>query len=410
MKVLIVGAGIGGLTAAIALAERGIDAEIFERADALRELGVGINTLPHAIRELARLGLLDALDRNAIRTGELIYKTANGQDILRQPRGTDAGLDYPQFSIHRGRLQKLLVDAAMLRGQNVRLGHRLESFTQDENGVTALFQTPGGLVERSGDVLIGADGIHSTLRRAWHGDEGPPAWNGVEMWRGAAWWPSFLTGRSMIIAGGMSAKLVLYPIMEGGAERPGECLTNWVVCARTGEPGNPPPSREDWSRKADANEALRHLDGIIHVPEIDVPALIAATEEIYVYPMCDRDPLDSWTDRRVTLLGDAAHPMYPVGSNGASQAILDAVCLADALASHPPQEALAAYEAERRPATASIVLANRQGGPERVIDLVEQRAPDGFDDLDDVASRAEIEALVGEYQKMAGFTAAQVNA
>ncbi|MEM6358364.1 MAG: FAD-dependent monooxygenase, partial [Pseudomonadota bacterium] len=231
------------------------------------------------------------------------------------------------------------------------------------------------------------------------GREEPPRWNGVLMWRGAGWAPSFLTGSSMIIAGGMRAKLVLYPIHADPA-RPGERLTNWVICASKGEPGDPLPVDQDWQAPATAEEALAEAEGL-HVDEIDLEALVRASPAIHLYPMCDREPLARWAapGGRVTLLGDAAHPMYPVGSNGASQAVLDAVALAGALSAEGPG-GVASYEAERRPATADIVRANRKGGPEQVIDLVESRAPEGFADLDAVATEAELKAIVGSYNRM----------
>ena len=404
MRVLIAGGGIGGLTLALALHARGIEARIFEQSREIRELGVGINTLPHAIRELASLGLLDALDGVGLRTEELIYKTATGQEILRQPRGTAAGHDMPQFSIHRGKLQAVLRDAVRRRlgPQAISTGHRLTGFTQRQNEVSARFDTADGARVERGAVLIGADGIHSTVRRHFHPEEGAPDWNGILMWRGAAWTTPFLSGRSMIIAGGMKAKLVLYPIFND-PKRPGETLMNWVICARLGDGSAPLPTREDWSKPGTLEDVMPHVEGVIHIPEVDIPALIRATPEFYVYPMCDREPLERWTHGNVTLLGDAAHPMYPVGSNGASQAVLDAVALARLLAERPAEAALAEYDALRRPVTSEIVRANRQGGPERVIDLVEERAPNGFDDLDNVANPQELRAIVGDYQRMAGF-------
>ncbi len=417
MHVIIAGGGVGGLTAALALKQKNIEAHVFEQSRNVREPGVGINTLPHAIRELADLGLLEALDRTAIRTHELIYKNSHGQEILRQLRGLDAGYDYPQFSIHRGKLQKTILDHAIaeLGSDHVISGMKLTGFEQDDHKVSATFEDrqSGKKTIVEGDVLIGADGIHSTVRAHYYPDEGPPSWNGVVMWRGAAWWPPFLTGRSMVIAGGMSAKLVLYPIFNDPDEHPGETLMNWVVAAKVGDSTSPLPMREDWSKPATLDEVLPHARGFT-VTEVDLEALIRATPEFFVYPMCDRDPLEQWTDRRVTLLGDAAHPMYPVGSNGASQAVLDARALADHLAAAmtsggDPREALAAYDEDRRPATAAIVVANRSGGPEGVIDLIEERAPDGFDDINDIATPDELRAIVGEYHQMAGYAKDQVN-
>jgi 2-polyprenyl-6-methoxyphenol hydroxylase-like FAD-dependent oxidoreductase len=411
MKAIIVGGGIGGLVTALMLYERGIACEVYEQADAISELGVGINTLPHAIAELARLGLLDKLDAVAIRTYELFYLNRFGQEIWREPRGLDAGYEVPQFSIHRGRLQGVIRDAVTERlgGDPVRTGCRLGSFRQDEGGVTAwFFDRAGSHVATSrADVLIGADGIHSTVRSALVPGEGPPCWNGLMLWRGATEWPAFLTGRSMIVAGGLSAKMVVYPIAEGSAAD--RKLTNWAVVARVGE-GGAPPRKEDWSRPGRSEELMPHVERF-SIPHVDVKALIAATPEFWEYPMCDRDPLPRWSHGRVTLLGDAAHPMYPVGSNGASQAILDARCLADALvgAEHP-MAALHAYEAERLPKTAEIVRANRKGGPEGVIDAVEARAPEGFSDIEAVLPHAEREAIVRGYAQKAGFAKEQVKA
>jgi len=413
MRVIIAGGGIGGLTAALALHQRGIEAHVFEQSRSVRELGVGINTLPHAIKELAGLNLLAALDETAIRTHELIYKNSHGQEILRQLRGLDAGYDYPQFSIHRGKLQKTILDhaVAVLGAGKIHAGHRLIRFSQDDDGVRAVFEDrqTGDEHTVAGDVLVGADGIHSTVRAHYHPDEGPPSWNGAIMWRGATWWEPFLTGRSMVIAGGMSAKLVLYPIFNDPLDYPGKTLMNWVVAAKVGDAAAPLPVREDWSKPAALEDVLPHARTFT-VTELDLEALIRATPEFFVYPMCDRDPLEQWTDGRVTLLGDAAHPMYPVGSNGASQAVLDARSLADHLAAREdPRDALRAYDEERRPATAAIVVANRSGGPEGVIDLVEDRAPDGFDDINQVATPDELRAIVGDYHQMAGYAKDQVN-
>ncbi len=333
-----------------------------------------------------------------------------GQEIWREPRGTDAGFEYPQFSIHRGRLQNVIYQAvrARLGESRIHTGHRLGSYKQDEGGVTAYFFGRDGSHRTTvrGDILIGADGIHSLVRETLYPNEGPARWNGSMLWRGAIDWPKFLTGRSMVIAGGMAAKLVVYPIGEGAREdRP---LTNWAVLVKVGE-GGAPPRKEDWSRPGRFEDLMPHVQRF-RIPFVDAKALIETTPEFWEYPMCDRDPLPRWSHARVTLLGDAAHPMYPVGSNGASQAILDARCLADRLleAEHPCQ-ALWAYERERLPMTAQIVQSNRSGGPEGVIDAVEVRAPDGFDQIDSVLSYEERKAIVRGYAAKAGFAKEQVN-
>jgi len=411
MKVIIAGGGVGGLVTALMLQARGIDCEIFEQADGIRELGVGINTLPHAIKELADLGLLDRLDAVAIRTYELFYTNRFGQEIWREPRGLDAGYDVPQFSIHRGRLQTVIYQAvrARLGESRIRLNCRLGSFTQDDGGVTAYFFDRTGAHRHTarGDVLIGADGIHSVVRDKLFPNEGPPRWNGLMLWRGAIDWPAFLTGRSMIVAGGLAAKLVIYPIAEGS--RPDKRLTNWAVVGRVGDPSMPIPQKQDWSRPGRFEDLMPHVQRF-RIPYVDARGLIEATNEFWEYPMCDRDPLPRWSHGRVTLLGDAAHPMYPVGSNGASQAILDARCLADRLkdADHPVH-ALWSYEQTRLPMTAEIVQMNRRGGPEGVIDAVEARAPEGFSNIDDVLSFEQRKAIVRGYASAAGFAREQVN-
>ncbi len=411
MKAIIIGGGIGGLTAALMLHARGIDCEVYEQSDAVRELGVGINTLPHAIKELKDLGLLERLDDVAIRTYELFYLNRFGQEIWREPRGTDAGYEVPQFSIHRGRLQAVIYQAvrARLGESRIHTGHRLGAVAQDDGGISAYFFDRHGAHRATarGDVLVGADGINSRVREILYPGEGSARWNGIMLWRGALDWPAFLTGRSMIVAGGMAAKCVVYPIAEGS--RADRRLTNWAIAAKIGDEATPMPHKEDWSRPGRMEELNRHLQ-LFRIPFVDVRRLIEATPEFWEYPMCDRDPLPRWSHGRVTLLGDAAHPMYPVGSNGASQAILDARCLADRLVSaEHPYQALWAYEQERLPMTAQLIRMNRKGGPEGVIDAVEALAPEGFNDIDQVLTYEERMAIVRGYASTAGFTREQVN-
>ncbi len=404
LKAVIVGAGIGGLATALTCHRRGIECQVYEQSGAVRELGVGINILPHAVRELRDLGLLDDLDRVGVRTYELFYFNRLGQEVWHELRGMDAGLDVPQFSIHRGHLQGVLYNAVKERlGEDaVRTDRRLVRFESHAGRVVAVFEDRSGHeVERAeGDLLIGADGIRSTVRAAFNPKEGGPIWNGAVLWRGTRDWPSFLTGRSMLIAGGLQAKVVVYPI--GPGETPATRLTNWAVIGV-------PESRSDrwlgdWSRPGSWQE-LRPFVEPFRVGQVDVRAMTGGSPVFYEYPLCDRDPLPRWSHGRVTLLGDAAHPMYPVGSNGASQAIIDARCLADRVAELGPEAGLAAYEGERRPATAAIVESNRSGGPEGVIDAVEALAPDGFEDVEAVLPRAERERIVRGYAKASGFAA-----
>jgi len=413
MKIVIAGGGIGGLAAALALHERGIDAEVYEQARELRELGVGINMLPHAVKEFASLGLLPALDAAGIRTRELVYANRLGQIVWQELRGLDAGYAAPQFSVHRGKLHGVLLRAVLERlgAARVHTDCRLMDFQDRAGQVVATFDRRDARerIAVAGDALIGADGIHSTVRSLLCPHEGPPAWNGLMLWRGATEWPVYADGRTMVIAGGNAAKFVVYPI-HADPSKPETRLTNWAVMARIGDSASPPPRHEDWSRPGEREEALLFVRDKFRLGFVDPVSLIEATDTFYEYPCCDRDPLPRWSFGRVTLLGDAAHPMYPVGSNGASQAILDARALARHLASAPSVPvALAAYDTERRPPTAEIVLTNRKGGPEGVIDVVEARAPDGFADIETVASYTEREAIVRGYASMAGYARDQVN-
>lgn len=406
MKALIAGGGIGGLTTALFLHRCGIEVAIFERSEQIRELGVGINMLPHAVEVLAELGLLPDLDAAGLRTRELVYANRLGQVVWQELRGVDAGYDYPQISIHRGKLLGLIHKAVVERlgGKAIRTGCRVDGFKQSDGGVTVEFSDrKGARASASGDILIGADGIHSAVRAQLYPDEGPPIWSGIMLWRGCTRWPVWRDGRTMAISGGNFAKFVFYPIgvdPNGNGTR----LTNWAVMAKTGETGGSPLRPEDWSRPGVFAEVLPFVRDRFQLDFVDPAAIIEASVGFYEYPNCDRDPLPQWSFGRVTLLGDAAHPMYPVGSNGASQAILDAKCLAGHLASAGSVEAaLAAYDAERRPVAEKIVFSNRQGGPERVIDMVEARAPDGFDDIEKVASHDERQAVVRGYASLAGF-------
>jgi 2-polyprenyl-6-methoxyphenol hydroxylase-like FAD-dependent oxidoreductase len=412
MKLLIVGGGIGGLATALSLHRAGIDVDIYEQAQELRELGVGINVLPHAVKELTALGLLPALDTAGIRTREMIYANRLGQVVWRELRGTDAGYEVPQLSIHRGKLLGVLFNAVLNRlgPSHLHTDRRLVDLVEHDGHVTAMFESrlSGKRYEAVGDGLIGADGIHSRVRSIFYPNEGPPRWSGMLLWRGATSWPVYADGRTMVIAGGNAAKFVFYPI-HLDPSRPAVRLTNWAVMARIGD-GTEPPYREDWNRTGRLQEALCFVQDRFRLGFVEPAEIMEAAGTFYEYPNCDRDPLPGWSFGRATLLGDAAHPMYPVGSNGASQAILDAAALARHLASSSQlEEAFSAYDEERRPATAHIVRTNRRGGPEGVIDLVEARAPDGFDDLEAVASFAEREVIVRGYAAMAGYSSERVN-
>jgi 5-methylphenazine-1-carboxylate 1-monooxygenase len=354
---VVIGAGIGGLATALSLHEIGATVEVFESVRELRSLGVGINLLPHAVRELDALGLLDELGARSVAPSQLVYCTRRGQEIWREPRGLAAGYPWPQLSIHRGVLQEILLQALIDRvgTEALHLGQALVRIEQVGDRPRAVFED--GRVDA--DLVIAADGIHSVARAQRFSQEGPPLWNGSLLWRGVAEIDPVLDGRSMIWAGHPEQKFVGYPIADlpGGRQ-----LFNFIAELR--RPESDLATREDWNRKGSLEDFLPSFEDW-DFDWLNVPAIVRSASETFVFPMVDRDPLPRWTFGATTLLGDAAHPMYPIGSNGASQAILDARVLAGCLRRDPdsPRDALDRYESVRRPATAAIVQANAASGP-----------------------------------------------
>ena len=405
MRVLIAGGGIGGLTAALSLHQAGIDAVVFESTPELRELGVGINLLPHAVRELSALGVQPALASTAIETRELAYYTAYGRPIWREPRGLDAGYRWPQYSIHRGRLLMSLARAVQVRlgASAIRTGHRLTHVEQDDDGVTAHFVDPATgapVASMRGDALIGADGIHSKTRAALYPEEGPPRFSGITMWRGITEQAPFLDGRTMIVAGNWHIRAVVYPISREAAAR-GRSLINWVAEIR--DETKTDWHWDDWHRKGEKDDFVPAFRDW-RFDWLDVPRLFRESERVFEFPMADRDPVPRWSFGRVTLLGDAAHPMYPSGSNGAAQAILDARALTHALRTQPKvPDALRAYEAERLEPTAEIVRLNREFAAEHVLRLVDERCPPDCENISDYVSLEEMEDVSRRYKRVAGF-------
>lgn len=407
---MIVGGGIGGLVTALKLHRAGISVKVFESVETIKPLGVGINLLPHSVRVLTELGLAEELEQTGLPTAELMYVNKFGQKIWQEDRGINAGYKWPQYSIHRGRFQMLLLKAVknQLGEAAVLTGHHLTSFENEEDSVAAHFEnkkTGESLGTYRADILIAADGIHSVVRKFFYPNEGLPKYSGRILWRGITEATPYLTGRSMIMAGYQDQKFVAYPICPDTAAQ-GSSLVNWIAELNV----ETMPDRADWNKEIDKEKfapAFKNWDfGWLNVPKI-----IEEAEAVYEFPMVDRDPLPQWTFGRITLLGDAAHPMYPIGSNGASQAILDADALGQVIAEQQDAEsALKAYEALRREATANIVLTNRQNGPEVVMQIVEERAPNGFANLGDIISDTELEEIAVRYKKIAGFDRKSLNA
>ena len=410
MRIIIAGAGIGGLITALSLEAAGFrDIVIAERSREIRGLGVGLNLLPHAVRELTELGVADRIAELGVEPGTLAYYKRFGQEIWSEPRGRAAGYDWPQLSVHRGRLQIALRDVVEERlGDVVLLGHRLvgveEGSGDPEAPIRAEFALADGSRTRlTGDLLIAADGIHSAARALRYPDQGEPIWSGLTLWRGTAVIDPFLDGRTMVMVGDAEQKFVAYPL---SAPQPdGRMRVNFIAERRVG--GSPDA---DWNRQVDREPIARLFDGWSY-DWLDIPAAIRAADELLEYPMVDRDAIPRWTFGRMTLVGDAAHAMYPNGSNGGSQATLDARTLAFHLATAASvQDALAAYEADRRPATARLLELTRQTGPERVMQLARERAPEGFARIEDVIGREELDGIAAEYKRAAGFDPAQLQA
>ena len=403
-EIIIVGAGIGGLTLGLALHQAGIACRIYESVPDVKAIGVGINLLPHATKELAALGLEDALARVAVKTRDATFFNRFGQLIYQEPLGRAAGYEHPQFSIHRGDLQMILLEEFRSRtgGDRIVTNSHCVGVAQDEAGVTVTFSDgPGGKNRFAvrGRVAIACDGINSAVRKQFFPGEGEPRYSGVNMWRGVTRWKPMLSGASMVRAGWLShGKMVIYPIRD--ADTDGLQLINWVAEIET-----PNYRKRDWNRAGSIEDFIGAFADW-HFDWLDVPAFIRAADLVLEFPMVDQDPLPRWSFGRVTLLGDAAHPMVPRGSNGAGQAILDVRALTTALRENAdPVTAFAAYEAQRLEATTRVVLTNRTNPPDAILREVYERTRDRpFAAIGDVISHEELVALSEGYKRIAGYS------
>lgn len=406
MTILIAGAGIAGLSLGLTLHQIGVPFRIYESVRSLQPLGVGINLQPNAVRELVEMGLGDMLDDVGLRTRDYGFYSKTGREIWTEPRGLEAGYNWPQYSVHRGKLQMALADALIARAgadcivtDAAAVGYRVEP-----DGAVLVLKDG---TEVSGTLLVGADGIHSALRAQMYPNEGPPVWNGAILWRGTTQGTPFLSGASMILGGHDTQRIVCYPITPPDPET-GLATLNWIA-ERKVDPSQG-WRREDWNRSADISEFLPFFEDW-NFDWLDVPAMIRGAEKVYEYPMVDRDPVDNWTDGPVTLIGDAAHPTYPVGSNGASQAIVDGRVLgAKLVALGVTASALKAYENDVRPQTTKVANANRGAGPIAVLQTVEDRSGGVFDHIEDVMSHQELADHAAAYKRIAGFDIEALNA
>ncbi len=401
-RIAVVGGGIAGLSFALHLHQRGLACDVYESVPEVRELGVGITLLPHAMRELAALGLQPALEAVGIENLESVFFNRFGQFIYREPRGRHAGYAVPEVGIHRGKLHRILYDAAVQRlGQErVHTGYRCTQVTQDEAGATVYFNDAQGTPHEpvQADIVVACDGVHSAVRRQFYPEE-KLAFAGINTWRGVTRHKPILTGKSYLRVGSIkTGKMVIYPIVDN-VDAQGHQLINWMA-----EIERPGEAMNDWNRGGRVDDFI----GIFQdwtFDWLDVPALIRNADQVLEYPMVDKDPIDRWTFGRVTLMGDAAHPMYPRGSNGSAQALIDARTLATELARDPTHHALQAYEALRREATARVVATNRSVPPDFINIKVDELSGDRpFRHIDDLISQAELREISDHYKKIAGFS------
>lgn len=411
-RVLIAGGGIGGLSLALTLHQIGVPCTVFESVRSLRPLGVGINIQPNAVRELFDMGLTaDDLDSVGVPAREWAMVGLNGQDIYAEPRGLEAGYNWPQYAMHRGEFHMLLARVLQDRAGDdaIRLGARVTGYEKHDDGtVTALIEHADGRTSREdGTLLIGADGIHSRVRAQMHPDQPPIHWGGAVMWRGTALAKPIRTGSSFVGLGTHRQRMVIYPISHPDPDT-GLALVNWIAEVTMDDPSE----RADigWFREVPIDDFIHHFDDWVY-DWLDVPALIRGSDSAYENPMIDRDPVHTWVDGPVALMGDAAHAMYPTGSNGASQAVIDSRALGVAFVEHGVNaDALAAYDAKLCGPISELILRNRGAGPFGLLNMLNERSGGDYDDIDDVIPPAERQEFMAKYKAAAGFAIETLNA
>lgn len=409
--ILIAGGGIGGLSIALTLHQIGVPFTVLETVDTLRPLGVGINLQPNAVRELYSLGITaEDLDTVGIPVKEWALVGLNGNDIYAEPRGELAGYNWPQYAVHRGKFHMLLYRKLVERAGAgaVRLGHQVIGYDQSANGVDALVRSSDGSETRlSGTLLIGADGIHSKVRAQMHPNQPAIHWGGAVMWRGTARAKPIRTGSSFIGLGTHEQRMVIYPISHPDPET-GLAEINWIAEVTYDDPTAFDPA--SWFRQVELSAFAQYFEGWTY-DWLNVPDLLAGADVVYENPMIDRDPIGTWHDNQVALMGDAAHAMYPTGSNGASQALIDARVLGAALIKHGVNsQALAAYNEQLCQPVSDLILRNRGAGPFGLLNLVDERCGGVFDDIDAVIPAEERETFMAKYKAAAGFAIEELNA
>lgn len=410
-KVIIAGGGIGGLAAALTLHQIGVPCVVYEAAREMRPLGVGINLQPNAVRELLDLGITEAdLDGVGLPAKEWALVGLNGNDIYAEPRGKAAGYRWPQYAVHRGRFHMLLHARVVERlgADAVQLGRRVTSYRKTADGVVATLEhADGGSSEVTGALLIGADGIHSAVRAQMHPNQPPIHWGGAVMWRGTTWGKPTRSGASFIGLGTHRHRVVIYPISHPDPAT-GLSMLNWIAEVTLDNADG--WKQQGWFRQVPTSEFAHHFDGWVW-DWLDVPAMIREADSAYENPMIDRDPVSTWRDGPVLLIGDAAHAMYPTGSNGGTQAIVDARELGAAMVAHGATEAaLAAFDAKLCGPISQLILRNRGAGPFGLLNLVDERCGGTFDNIDDVIPPAERAAFMAGYKAAAGFAIDHLNA